>query len=211
MIVKKFGIELHSVRDDDLETIRKHRNSNEIRSKMFFQNKISKQEQREWFDKIKSSNRELYFIIKSGSQSYGLIHGKNVDYENRSSEGGIFIWDQSEALIGPKASLIMAELTFNLFGFLKSYAEVRLDNPEQISYNKLMGYELQMNSDENNKAVLVLTKENFEKKMKKVFQKIMNHRNTAIQNNDLVLSQNELQKIEKIRTKYTYFFESYFK
>ena len=45
-----------------------------------------------------------------------LINGKNIDYEKRESEGGIFIWKNSPEIstAAAIASIIMAELTFKI-------------------------------------------------------------------------------------------------
>ena len=118
MIIQKYGIVLRRLQHKDIELVRTKRNQDSIRNYMFYQKEITAEEQEEWF---KSTNNiyNYYFIIESDNKKVGLINGKNIDYEKRTSEGGIFIWDEEyrDIQVSAIASLIMAEFTFLIFDF----------------------------------------------------------------------------------------------
>jgi len=108
MIVRKYGITLRRLKEEDIELVRQMRNLVAIRNKMFFQETITPEMQIKWFNSINNKNNG-YFIIEVEGKKIGLIHGKNLDFEKRTCEGGIFIWDENHiGGFGPSlASVIM--------------------------------------------------------------------------------------------------------
>jgi len=168
MIVRKYGITLRRLKEEDIELVRQKRNSSAIRNTMYYREEITPEMQKKWFDSINNKNNG-YFIIEVEGKKIGLIHGKNLDFEKRICEGGIFIWD--EAYIGgfipSLASVIMNDWTFYMINFNAIYAKIMVDNPTAISYNKLMGYQPcePQNKDEEVQW-MILTKASYEKHIK---------------------------------------------
>jgi len=168
MIVRKYGITLRRLKECDIELLRQKRNSEAIRNTMYYREEITPEMQKKWFDSINNKNNG-YFIIEVDDKKIGLIHGKNLDFEKRTGEGGIFIWEKDYlgGLVPSLASVIMNDWTFYMINFKASYAKIMLDNPTAIAYNKLMGY--QPCEPQNNDAGvqwMILTKESYEKHMK---------------------------------------------
>lgn len=160
MIVRKYGIELHRLTEADIELVRTHRNSEVIQSKMFFQEEISEEAQKEWFKRI-DNHYNYYFIIHYKDTKVGLIHGEILSFEERTARGGIFIWDEHvyHTHVPILASICMADMTFVLFDMKETYAEVRRDNTVALLYNKKLGYEvLQDDEEQHDKVKMVLTK-----------------------------------------------------
>lgn len=174
MIIRKYGIELHRLQNtEDVDLVRLKRNSAHVRSGMFFQDEITFEMQQKWFAS-QNTAENYHFIIHAEGRKTGMISGKKVCFNTGTSEGGIFIWDK-ELLGSPVpviASVIMAELTFNLLGLEKTFAEIRTDNKASINYNKLLGYETLEVIEEEKKAKLVLTRDNFHSKGKKFLEVI---------------------------------------
>ena len=167
MIVRKYGITLRRLKEEDIELVRQKRNSAFIRNTMHYREEITPEMQKKWFNSINNKNNG-YFIIEFEGKKAGLIHGKNLNFEKRTCEGGIFIWD--EPLIGgfvpSLASVIMNDWTFYMINFKAVYAKVMLDNLNAISYNKLMGYwPCEPQNDDKGVQWMILTKENYEKHM----------------------------------------------
>lgn len=141
MIIRKYGLELKEVEQEDLELIRQHRNSKRVQGKMIFREHISRAQQKEWFKKVRESIYEAYYLIYKDDRAIGLINGKNIDHENRSSEGGIFIWDEDANYeITILASIILNDWNFFFNDFQMNYAEVVRSNKQAIAYNEFMGY-----------------------------------------------------------------------
>ena len=199
MIIRKYGILLRRLEHKDIELVRVKRNKDSVRNFMFYREEITKQEQEEWFKSI-NNIYNYYFIIECDHKKVGLINGKNIDYEKRTSEGGIFIWDEDyrDVQISAIASVIMAEFTFLIFGFKKTYAEILASNNAQIKYNEFMGYELENKQDD--KLIYVLTQANYLRKRARLLKAITQLTNdkTPITWGDLDFSDIEQREIKEL-------------
>ena len=162
MIVKKYGIELHRLTQNDLELVRQKRNDKTIREKMFYQKEITKQEQQAWFETI-NNNRNYYFIIKHKGNKIGLISGEILSYEKKVGTGGIFIWDSlyENSHIPVIASICLVDMTFLILKMKKTTAKVRMDNKVAIDYNLKLGYEIVQQIDGKGMLKMELTIENY--------------------------------------------------
>lgn len=158
MIIRKYGIELHRLTHDDIELVRQARNRDDIRRNMLDQRIISKEQQEAWFRSIDNQDN-YYFILHHQGKKVGLSYGKNMDWNKRENEGGMFVWEPS--LIGTtipaKASILMMELSFGLIGLERTFARTNPDNPQARDYNLIMGYQRTPESD-----LLVLSRATYE-------------------------------------------------
>ena len=162
MIVKKYGIELHRLTQNDLELVRQKRNDKTIREKMFYQKEITKQEQQAWFETI-NNNQNYYFIIKYKGKKIGLISGEILSYEKKIGTGGIFIWNPlfENSHIPVIASICLADMTFLILKMKKTTAKVRMDNKVAIDYNLKLGYEIVQEIGEKGMLKMELTVEDY--------------------------------------------------
>jgi UDP-4-amino-4,6-dideoxy-N-acetyl-beta-L-altrosamine N-acetyltransferase len=168
MIVRKYGITLRRLKEEDIELLRQKRNSAAIQNTMYYREEITPEMQKKWFDSINNKNNG-YFIIEFDGKKIGLIHGKNLDFEKRICEGGIFIWDGNYAKgsIPALASVIMNDWAFYMVNFIAVYAKMMLDNTAAIAYNKLMGYKpCEPQNEDKGVQWMILTRESYEKHMK---------------------------------------------
>ena len=149
MIIRKYGLELRETEREDLEMIRQYRNSTVIRNKMIYRKIISRTEQKKWFDSIRNHTNAYYLIYKDDI-AMGLINGKNIDHQNKTSEGGIFIWhDDANYEVTILASIILNDLNFSFNNFNLNFAEVLKSNKKAIAYNEFMGYRISEKEHEN--------------------------------------------------------------
>jgi hypothetical protein len=169
MIVKKYGIELHRLKLDDIELVRQKRNEKAIREKMFYQKIITFEEQKSWFESI-NNIYNYYFVIHYKNKKVGLIHGKIHSFEERVAEGGIFVWDEEayNSIIPVISSVCMADITFFMMNMKKTLADVRIENKIALEYNLKLGYEVVSEHEKENRLRLELTKDNYLKKSKKI-------------------------------------------
>jgi RimJ/RimL family protein N-acetyltransferase len=175
MIVRKYGIELQRLTAEDIELVRTKRNSDTIRQYMFYREEISREAQEKWFASIQNIYNYYFLIIYKG-QKIGLIHGKNVNYEERSTEGGIFIWEAQywATFVPVLASVIMTELTFSILDMDRTFAEVLSSNTRSKDYNRHLGYVLYSENKAANKEIHVLTRENYHARAGKIRNAVQN-------------------------------------
>lgn len=139
MIIRKYGIELRRVTQADIELIRQMRNRYDIRRTMFHQQHITVSQQERWFHSINNTHN-VYCVIYDRDKPVGLANSKNIDWQKREEEGGLFMWDRQASGIAPKAAIIMMQLGFDIAGIQRSISHVRDDNQPAQQFNKALGY-----------------------------------------------------------------------
>jgi RimJ/RimL family protein N-acetyltransferase len=168
MRISKYGISLIRLVEADLELVRKWRNDDEIRKFMNFRDYITKEMQLKWFESINTSNN-FYYVIQYEGEKIGLVNDKNIDWNEKIAEGGLFIWDKRyiNSTIPMKISLLMLELAYTLLGWNKTIVKVRKDNPRALKYNESLGYIVVEHNENSDYYTMELEKtrffENFQK------------------------------------------------
>lgn len=175
MIIKKYNIELHRLDITDLELLRQKRNSHNIRERMVYQEIISEQQQFEWFKSIDNFHN-LYLIIHYEGKKIGVINGKNANFEDKTSEGGIFIWDEEyiNSIVPALCSIIMHDYNFYVCEFEKTFIKVLINNTAAITFNKLFGYEIIDENTFDNFYNCILTREKYIERINKYRKSITN-------------------------------------
>jgi hypothetical protein len=177
VLIRKYGILLSTLKEEDIELVRIKRNSELIRQNMHYQDIITPEMQKKWFEKIKNAvydgtSSSFYFVIHFNNEKIGLINGKNIDLETKTSEGGFFIWEQKyhQTLIPVITSIITLDYTFILNDFETNHIKVIKSNRQALQFNKLLGYKI-IREDEDT-FHLELTRERYLKKVA-TFRKII--------------------------------------
>ena len=168
MRISKYGISLIRLIEADFELVRKWRNDDEIRKFMNFRDYITKEMQLKWFESINTSDN-FYYVIQYEGEKIGLVNDKNIDWNEKIAEGGLFIWDKRyiNSTIPMKISLLMLELAYTLLGWNKTIVKVRKDNPRALKYNESLGYIVVEHNENSDYYKMELEKtrffENFQK------------------------------------------------
>ena len=150
MKIQVNGLIVERLKERDIELVRQWRNSDNVRKNMIYQKIITPEEQVEWFHSINNFNN-FYFIVEYKGRKVGLVNIKDIDWDARSGEAGVFMMerDLSAALIPMAGALSMSELVVDVFGFKRLYAKVRKDNKTMQKLNGMFGYKKM--EDEANK------------------------------------------------------------
>ena len=93
MIVRKGDYVFRRLTREDIELVRNWRNSELISQYMEYKEYITPEMQLKWFRSI-DNFFNLYFIIEYKGQKIGVINGKDIDWEERSMETGVFIGEK---------------------------------------------------------------------------------------------------------------------
>ncbi len=141
MKIQVNGLIIERLKERDIELVRQWRNSDNIRKNMIYQEIITPEEQVKWFHSINNFNN-FYFIVEYKGRKVGLVNIKDIDWDKRSGEAGVFMMekDLSAALIPMAGALSMSELVVDIFGFKRLYAKVRKDNKTMQKLNGMFGY-----------------------------------------------------------------------
>lgn len=167
MIINKYGITLIRLKREHLELVRQKRNLPYIQEKMIFKKKISKWRQWRWYRKI-NNMYNYYFIIEYKGNFIGLVNGKNADFETRTMEGGIFIWESNywNTHIPLLASVVMHDCSFFISNFNTLYAKVLFENKNAINFNTDLGYTTIQ--EQNGYLLMQLKKADYQLKVAKI-------------------------------------------
>lgn len=161
MELTNYGITLRRLTEDKIELVRNWRNDPKISSTMFYQEYITAEMQKKWFDKIKDV--DLYFIIEYKGEEIGVINVKDIDYQLKTGETGVFIYDDKylNTDVAYRAHLVMFDYIYEELDFISTYSHIRNDNPRASRFISFLGavYD-QINSNDNSHAY-VLEKENY--------------------------------------------------
>lgn len=174
MIIRKYGILLRRLTEEDIELVRVHRNSADVRQFMFYQDIITPEMQKKWFNSINNIYNH-YYIIEYKDRKIGMIFCKNDNYEERTTETGIFIWDKQylNSFVPVLASIIFGDLGFNFTEMKKVFATVRQKNKQVINYVTEMGYRVYKEFPDEEKVTYSLTKDVFYSKTDKIRKAII--------------------------------------
>ncbi|MFO8130068.1 MAG: GNAT family N-acetyltransferase, partial [Bacteroidales bacterium] len=167
----KYGITLRRLTEDDLELVRKWRNSEKIRRFMEYRDEITADMQKEWFKSITNKDN-FYFIIEYKGEKIGLINTSNADYNDMSSEGGIFLWDDTyyETFVPVWASLLLLETSIFVLNARRSYIKTLKDNERAKKLNARLGYQQMPGQEEVYNQKYELTRESFVKNAGKLIR-----------------------------------------
>jgi len=165
MILEKYGVILKRLTHDKIEMVRNWRNDPKISKYMEFREYITPEMQEEWFQRINNDNN-FFFIIEHAGKEIGLVNAKDIDYEQKTVEGGIFIYDDDylNSDIPFRASLCSSDFAFETLNLERVIIHVLSDNKRAIKYNLMLGFERQPNQENIHNQLYFMTKENYLKK-----------------------------------------------
>lgn len=171
-----YNITLKQLTHDKIELVRRWRNDPKISQYMEFRDTITPEMQERWFEKINNSKNDLFFIIVADGKDIGLINIKDIEWDKKTGETGIFIWDDEclNSDYGLRSALCIHDFAFNELGLETLHGHTLASNRRANRLNKALGYNVLPNQDDiDNKAVLLYKKDYFEKTamMKKILSK----------------------------------------
>jgi hypothetical protein len=176
MKICKYGITLNLLRQEDLEFVRQKRNSEKAEKLSKPGDEITPDMQQEWFDGINNSEN-FYFIIEYEGIKIGMLNNKNIDWEARTSETSLFLWEEtySETFVPMLASLCMIEISFYYLNWNASYIRIHKDNPKAIENAGKLGYKITEGKEIVESQLYFLTRELFETKTKEIQLEARSH------------------------------------
>ncbi len=157
--INTYKLKLRPVNESDLELLRKWRNSPKIRKNMLSQSIISTAEQKKWFQKISTQQKNqqaFHFVVEYKDKPIGYA---NFNYENRQT--GLYIGEEKY-----RGTILAFCLALALLDFVfLQLCETELDaivlsrNLAAIRFNEKLGY--QIVSDKLDIITMHLTKERY--------------------------------------------------
>ena len=131
-------VRLDQLTAKDCEMVRQWRNAEHIRRHMFYQEVITPEAQKSWFDSLRPE-ADFYYMI-TADKPIGLIHVK--DLQNGIGNAGLFIHDRSYwgSPFPVLASLTLLTAFFSRNDVHAMVASVRPENLLSKEYNEQLGF-----------------------------------------------------------------------
>ena len=176
MELTNYGITLRRLTEEKIELVRQWRNDPKILQYMEFRDYITPEMQQAWFKRINNDNN-YYFIIVYEGKEIGLINIRDIDYDKKVGEPGIFIYDDEylDSDVAMRASLCMGDFIWGDLKLEEAHIHIMRNNIRAIKYNKMFGYKLS-DGQENveNQLYTLLREDAINNKKTKQFRKIFN-------------------------------------
>ena len=155
-----YGVTLRRLTHDKIEMLRQWRNDPKIQQYMIYREYITPEMQEAWFQRI-NNDHNFYFIIEYEGREVGMINIKDVDYEKKTGEPGMFLYDDSlwNSDVGMRVSLCFGEFLWGTLGLESMYIHVVASNKRAMQYNLLMGYEVAPGFENEENQMLTITRE----------------------------------------------------
>ena len=165
MKLEKYGVTLTRLTHNKIEMVRNWRNDPKISKFMEFRDYITPEMQEKWFQKIDNDNN-FFFIIEYERKEIGVSNIKDIDYEQKTGEGGIYIYDDTylNSDVAFRVSLCICDFFFEKLNLNRKIAHILNDNKKAIKYNLMLGFEKQPNQEDIYNQLYYLEKENYFKK-----------------------------------------------
>lgn len=161
LLLNGYGVTLKRLTHDKIELVRNWRNNPKIQQTMFFQDYITPEMQEKWFSRINNENN-YYFIVEYNNEEIGLINIKDIDYEKKTGETGVFIYEDRYlgTDISYRAHLVMFDYIFEHIRLENTYAHIRKDNNIAIRFSIFLGaLKSEYNSSDNDCVMYIITKD----------------------------------------------------
>lgn len=171
MELSKYGVKLKRLTKDKIELVRNWRNDPKISQFMEYREYITPEMQENWFKKIDNENN-FFFIIEFEGNDIGLINIKDVDYDKKEGEAGIFIYNSDflNSTISFQSVLNMFDFCFGDLRLNTIIAHILKDNIRAIKYNTALGFKKVPTKKEVYNQLYTLNNEDYEKNKKNILK-----------------------------------------
>jgi UDP-4-amino-4,6-dideoxy-N-acetyl-beta-L-altrosamine N-acetyltransferase len=148
----------------DLELVRCWRNDPKVANYMIFRDHITVTDQEKWFASIQNP-QNLYTVIVYDGERIGLSHVKNIDDQQRTGEGGIFIFPEKyrNSLVSYRVSVVGTDWCFHSRGLEVVTGKVLGANQRAIRFNRGLGHVFDPPVPGSNVVTCRLTREAYER------------------------------------------------
>lgn len=169
MIISKGSLRFIRLKEEDSELLREWRNSTKISQFMEYREYITPEMQKAWFETV-NNNNNLYFMVELAGKKIGIFNAKDIDWENKTFESGVFLWDES---LWNTETPLKVVITFADFGFrfihdFTVYARILKSNQRAIRFNTQLGFEICENQENVENQLYKATPESYFRKADKL-------------------------------------------
>ncbi|WP_300316684.1 UDP-4-amino-4,6-dideoxy-N-acetyl-beta-L-altrosamine N-acetyltransferase [Idiomarina sp.] len=133
---------LRAIKESDLETILKWRNSDAVRLNMFSQATITFERHRAWFFQMQQDTSSVWWLYECGSgKASGVVYFTDVDMDSGICFWGFYVAPDSKKGIGSEMGREALNRAFAELGTRKVYGDVLEFNERSQRFHEKLGFE----------------------------------------------------------------------
>ncbi|MFM4860960.1 UDP-4-amino-4,6-dideoxy-N-acetyl-beta-L-altrosamine N-acetyltransferase [Aeromonas media] len=132
---------LRNVRENELDIMLAWRNEQKVRSNMYTQHIISREEHYSWWERTKLRQDQRYYMYEYEGLPCGITSFNNIDLSNKNSAWAFYTSPSAPRGSGAKMEFLMLDLAFITLGLHKLYCEVLEFNRPVITLHHKFGFE----------------------------------------------------------------------
>jgi UDP-4-amino-4,6-dideoxy-N-acetyl-beta-L-altrosamine N-acetyltransferase len=172
----KYGVTLKRIIQSDIELVRTWRNDPKISKYMNYREIIDPEMQQKWFTTVNNSSN-YYFLIMVDDKKIGLTNLKNIHYDEKTMEWGLFIYEDEYlgTLVPFQTGFCLFDFGFLELGIETSTSHILATNTNAIKFNKAFGFQLEDGQDGIKNQLYKLTKERYILNRDIILRKINKH------------------------------------
>lgn len=139
---QRYGITIKPLAEDDLEMVRRWRNSPEIAQHMLDQSYITAESQRKWFNALQHDESRAYWVAWFKEEPIGVVSLVNINRKEGTAEPGMYIYPQQyrNNIVPFCAAFILNDYAFEELGLTLLLGKIFTDNEASIRFHEKCGY-----------------------------------------------------------------------
>lgn len=152
-VITRYGVNLKPVSPADLPSLRRWRNSDEVRLNMLTQTLISPSQQRQWYERISSDDSQCHWCVYVNGVRAGYANLKGFEHVplgfQHQADSGLYLGQSSvrHGLLATAVSLCQLDAAFEQFKIGLIQTQVKKDNTSALKLNQMLGYQTQTNDN----------------------------------------------------------------
>ena len=139
---KQFGV-LRVINEADLDLILSWRNAATVRKNMYTTHEISKAEHLAWWERVKTSDRQTYFMYEFFDNPLGVVGFTDHRREHRCSSWAFYASPNAPKGTGGRMEMLALDYAFGELALHKLSCEVLAFNTSVIKMHEKFGFRIE--------------------------------------------------------------------
>lgn len=134
---------LRTIADEEVELMLSWRNAPTVRQNMYTRHEIGPEEHRQWWEKIKNSPVNRYFMYEYESHPSGIVGFTSIDEINATASWAFYSSPNAAKGTGSRMEFLALDYAFDSLGLHKLECEVLAFNEPVIALHKKFGFSIE--------------------------------------------------------------------
>lgn len=134
---------LRTLQELDLEMILRWRNDFAVRQNMYTSSEIPWKEHVEWWQRIKSSESNLYFVYELRGSPFGVVSFNNIDCRNKNASWAFYAAPEAPVGVGSRMEFLALDYAFDALCLHRLSCEVLSFNQPVIKLHEKFGFQVE--------------------------------------------------------------------